>query len=300
MHPAPSVIIFTVLSGVGFGFLGALDLGLMPVQGGAALVAFGLAYLLAVAGLVASTFHLGNPQRALRAFTQWRTSWLSREGWASVAALAASAPVALAAAFRPGMMLAGHLPGLIAAAFCVLTILCTSMIYAQLRTVPRWHHWTTPVLFLAFAAAGGAILALPGPVAAAACLVSGGAMLLAFALGDGRFARQGQSPAAATGLGPRVRPFAPPHTSPNYVMREMIHHVGRKHARRLRLIALGLGAGLPALLMLVLPAGLLASALALIPHLAGALAQRWLFFAEAEHVVGHYYGRAADAARGTA
>lgn len=300
MHPAPSVILFTVLSGVGFGFLGALDLGLLPAEGGAALVAFGLACLLAVAGLVASTFHLGNPQRALRAFTQWRTSWLSREGWASVAALAASAPVALAAAFRPGMALAGHVPGLVAAALCVLSVICTSMIYAQLKTVPRWNHWTTPVLFLAFAAAGGAILALPGRAAAAVCLVLGGAMLLAFALGDGRFARQGQSLAAATGLGPRVRPFAPPHTSPNYVMREMIHQVGRKHARRLRLIALGLGAGLPALLMLALPSGPLASALALVPHLAGALAQRWLFFAEAEHVVGHYYGRAVDPARGGA
>lgn len=291
MHPAPSVILFTVLSGVGFGFLGALDLGLLPVQGVAALVAFGLAYGLAVAGLAASTFHLGNPQRALRAFSQWRTSWLSREGWASVAALAASAPVALAAAFRPDLALAGHLPGWIAAVLCVATILCTSMIYAQLKTVPRWHHWTTPLAFFAFALAGGTILALPGWIAALALVVLGGVMALAFTLGDGRFEREGQSLAAATGLGPRVRPFAPPHTSSNYVMREMIHQVGRKHAQKLRLIAVGLGAGLPALLMLALPAGPVASVLALVPHLIGAFAQRWLFFAEAEHVVSHYYGR---------
>ena len=74
MHPAPSVILFTVLSGVGFGFLCVLNLGLIHPTGLGGLVAFAIGYAFAVAGLLASTFHLGNPQRALRAFTQWRTS----------------------------------------------------------------------------------------------------------------------------------------------------------------------------------------------------------------------------------
>lgn len=286
MHPAPSVILFTVLSGAGFGFLFMLDAGVLLPTGLGALPAFGLAYGLAIMGLLASTFHLGNPQRALRAFSQWRTSWLSREGWASVATLAVSALVALGAVGGngPGLI------GVIGAALCLATILCTAMIYAQLKTVPRWNHWTTPLTFLAYAAAGGAILSGRGLLAAVACVILAVAIFLAFRLGDRQFAARGSSLSSATGLGPEVRPFAPPHTSPNYVMREMIHGVGRKHAQKLRLIALVLSALLPALLVL-LPGGLVITLLAFAVHLIGAFAQRWLFFAEAEHVVGHYYGR---------
>ena len=95
MHPAPSVILFTVLSGLGFGFLAFLGLGWPAPQGVSGFLAWGLGYGLAVGGLLASTFHLGNPQRALLAFTQWRTSWLSREAWVSVCALLVLAPMAL-------------------------------------------------------------------------------------------------------------------------------------------------------------------------------------------------------------
>jgi sulfite dehydrogenase (quinone) subunit SoeC len=293
MHPAPSVILFTVLSGLGFGFLFMLNIGLIQPHGTLALVAFGAGYVFAVAGLLASTFHLGNPQRALLAFTQWRTSWLSREGWASVAALLATAPVALAAAFWPEAQgFVGGPLGIIAALLCVATIFCTSMIYAQLKTVPRWNHWTTPVMFIAFAAAGGGILAGLGGFAALLCLTAGVAMIAAFALGDGRFADHGASLGSATGLGALgdMRVFMPAHTAGNYVMREMVHVVGRKHAKKLRIIAVLVGAALPALVLLVLPTGLISTLLALALHLTGAFAQRWLFFAEAEHVVSHYYG----------
>ena len=87
MNPAPSVILFTTLSGIGFGLLAFLGLGLPQVSGRLAFAFFFLAYLLSVGGLLASTFHLGHPERALKAFSQWRTSWLSREAWAAVSAL---------------------------------------------------------------------------------------------------------------------------------------------------------------------------------------------------------------------
>ena len=87
MHPAPSVILFTTLSGIGFGLLAFLGLGLPVVTGWLAFAFFAVAYLLAVGGLLASTFHLGHPERALKAFSQWQTSWLSREAWAAVGAL---------------------------------------------------------------------------------------------------------------------------------------------------------------------------------------------------------------------
>jgi len=99
MHPAPSLIIFTTLSGLSFGLLAWLGFGLKAPTGFAAIVFFGLAYGLAGIGLMAAAFHLGHPERALLAFTQWRSSWLSREAVLSAATLAVMAPHAAASAF---------------------------------------------------------------------------------------------------------------------------------------------------------------------------------------------------------
>lgn len=291
MNPAPSVILFTVLSGLGFGFLFFLGAGAIRPAGGAAFALWGLGYGLAVAGLVASTFHLGNPQRALLAFTQWRTSWLSREAWAAVATLLVLAPMALSDWLGLGLP---RVIGLAGAVLCAVTVLCTAMIYAQIRAVPRWSHPLTPALFLAFALAGGAILALPGMVAAFLCLGLAALLLVAFRIGDRQFAQRGATMGAATGLGGlgHVAVFELPHTGGNYLLREMIHVVGRKHAARLRQIAVACAGLAPAAALVLLPpAAALPLAVAL--HLAGAFAARWLFFAEAEHVVGLYYGQRA-------
>lgn len=288
MHPAPSVILFTVLSGLGFGFLGFLGWGALPVSGAAAFLAWGLGYGLAVAGLVASTFHLGNPQRALLAFTQWRTSWLSREGWAACLTLFALAPMALSDWLGLGWP-RGF--GMVGGAMAFATVLVTSMIYAQLRTVPRWNDWTTPVLFLTFAGAGGAVLAGQGALAALLCLALGAVQAFAFLRGDTRFKARGATLGSATGLGALGTPqvFELPHTGGNYLMREMIHVVGRRHAAKLRVIAVLFAALVPAALCALLPPAW-AVLPAAISHLIGAFAARWLFFAEAEHVVGLYYG----------
>ncbi|MDZ4095363.1 MAG: DmsC/YnfH family molybdoenzyme membrane anchor subunit, partial [Paracoccaceae bacterium] len=154
MHPAPSVIIFTVFSGLGFGFLTYLGAGALRPSGFAAFGLWGLGYGLAVAGLLASTFHLGNPGRAWRAFSQWRTSWLSREGWAAVATLIVLAPVALSDWLGLGWPRG---IGMVGAVLALATVFATSMIYAQLASVPRWNHWWVPLMFLAFALAGGAV-----------------------------------------------------------------------------------------------------------------------------------------------
>lgn len=289
MHPAPSVILFTTLSGAGFGTLALLGFGLVAPFGIEAVILWGAGYVLAVTGLLASTFHLGNPQRSLLAFTQWRTSWLSREGWAAVGALAMLAPAALAA------VLGGGLPpafGVTGAAVALFAVLCTGMIYAQLRTVPRWNHWTTPVLFLIYALAGGAMLVGLAYLALVLCFVLGVAQIVAWRLGDTRFAARGHTLGTATGLGAagRVRAFAPPHTGSNYLMREMIHVVGRRHAAKLRVVSLVLAALVPGGIVALLPESLVAHLLAFCLHLIGVLAARWLFFAEAEHVVGLYYG----------
>ncbi len=289
MHPAPSVIIFTTFSGLGFGLLAWLGLGLPTVTGWVACGFFALAYLLAVGGLAASAFHLGRPERALKAFTQWRTSWLSREAWVSVTTLI------VMATYGAGLVFFGvrwSALGWIGALLCLGTVLTTAMIYGSLRAVPRWNMALTPVLFLVLSLAGGALLAGQRVAAIWLLALAGVVQILTWVRGDDALARSGTDMASATGLGDtgRVRAFEPPHTGPNYLLREFAYQVGRRHARRLRVIAILLMAALP-IALLLLPLGHAVAAVAVLSHVVGVLVARWLFFAQAEHVVGLYYGK---------
>ncbi|MCR8825095.1 dimethyl sulfoxide reductase anchor subunit family protein [Pseudosulfitobacter koreensis] len=289
MHPAPSVIIFTTFSGLGFGLLAWLGLGFPDVTGWSAFAFFTIAYVCAVGGLMASAFHLGRPERALKAFTQWRTSWLSREAVTSVAALLVMGVYAIGTIFFDKAL---PLVGVIGAALSLLTVFTTSMIYAQLKTVPRWHTALTPVMFLALAIAGGALLAGEVTTAAVLLALAGVVVMATWLHGDGAFARSGTTLATATGLGSigTPRAFEPPHTGTNYLLREFVFVVGRKHGTKLRIIAFTLAIALPVILLLV-PFSHWLAAVAVLSHVAGVLVTRWLFFAQAEHVVGLYYGK---------
>lgn len=289
MNPAPSVIVFTTLSGLGFGFLALLGLGFVPVTGWPAFFHWGFGYGLAIAGLASSTLHLHHPERAWRAFSQWRSSWLSREGVAAVATLLVLAPQALSDWLEWGI---GRGFGMVGAIGCGITVFSTAMIYAQLKAVPRWNHWTIPAIYLAFAATGGLILIGAGIVAAAAAGILGILLIYGWKTGDQAFAKAGVSLGTATGLAKMGTPqvFEQAHTAGNYLLSEMIFIVARRHSRRLRTIALLCASILPALAVLTLPM-VWAIALGGLSHLVGAFAQRWLFFAEAEHVVGLYYGK---------
>jgi DMSO reductase anchor subunit len=280
MHPAPSLILFSSLSGLGLGLLAWL--AVLAPAGPQALWAFAPAFILAGGGFLASTTHLMRPSRALLAFTQWRSSWLSREAILAVVSLALAALHAALLVFRG----ASPAPlGWLAAALCLGAVLCTAMIYAQMRSIPRWRHWSTPALFLALALAGGALLLAPIAVVLSLLAVTLGIQIANWHHGGTAFARFGATMNSATGLQGQVRSFAPPHTGPNYLLREMIHVVGRRRAAQLRLLALLLAFALPAALLL-LDLRLLAAA----SHLLGVMASRWLFLAEAEHTVGLYYG----------
>lgn len=289
MHPAPSVILFTTFSGLGFGLLFWLGINPNPPAGWVAFVFFAIAYLGAVGGLLASTFHLGHPERALKAFSQWKTSWLSREGICAVATLL------IMALYGAGLVFfsAHWAPlGWLGALGALATVFTTSMIYAQLKTVPRWKHWTTPALFLLLSLGGGALLAGNVRFALPLLIIAGVLQAFAWFHGDGRFAASGTTMETATGLGHigTVRAFEPPHTGTNYLMKEFIHVVGRKHALQLRVIALVLGFVVP-VLMLLMTFHHWNALVAVVSHIAGVLALRWLFFAQAEHVVGLYYGK---------
>lgn len=289
MHPAPSVIIFNTFSGLGFGLLFWLGMGVLVPTGLSAFIWFTIAYLFAVGGLIASTFHLGHPERALKAFSQWRSSWLSREGVCAVFALL------VMALYGAGLVFAGTRLGLIGPIGGIASlgvVFTTSMIYTQMKTVPRWRHWTTPTMYLLLSLGGGALLASQVRIATVLLLLGGILQMFAWRVGDRRFARAGTSMASATGLGGigKVRAFEPPHTGTNYLMREFIHEVGRKHADQLRIIVIALAFLLP-IVLLLLPFNHVFATLAVLSHVIGVLALRWLFFAQAEHVVGLYYGK---------
>ncbi len=289
MHPAPSVIIFTTFSGLGFGLLFWLGLDATAPTGLSAFIWFAIAYASAVGGLLASTFHLGHPERALKAFSQWQTSWLSREGICAVFTLLVMGIYAAALVFANTQI---AILGWLGALGALGTVYTTSMIYAQLNTVPRWKHWTTPALFLTLSLGGGALLSGKVTITLILLIIAGALQFYAWVTGDTRLSESGTNMETATGLGHigKVRAFEPPHTGTNYLMREFIHQVGRKHAQQLRMISLGLGFVLPVVLLL-LPFNHIFAALAVLSHIAGVLTLRWLFFAQAEHVVGLYYGK---------
>ena len=289
MHPAPSIILYTVLSGLGFGLLAFLGLGIPGVIHWTAFGYFSIAYVLAVVGLMSSAFHLGNPQRARKAFTQWRSSWLSREAWLSVLTLS------IMALYGAGLVFFGSkwsLLGYLGSALSLATVFATSMIYGQLKTVPRWNSWTTPALFLVLSLSGGAMLAGQIILTLVLLVFVGLLQVVAWIMGDSRFKEAGSTQETATRLGDigTVRAFEPPHTGNNYLLREMVHVVGRKHAQTLRAVSLTLMVILPVIL-LSFGVSYATVGLSLISHIAGVLASRWLFFAEAEHVVGLYYGK---------
>ena len=310
MHPALSVIFFTTASGAGYGLLALLGiaaaLGLLPPHLALGLVGLGLALALISLGLMASSAHLGRPERAWRAFSQWRSSWLSREG---VAAVITYLP---AAAFALGWIVLGQLngwvaaAGLLAALGAVVTVAMTGMIYASLKPIAQWHTPFTVPAYLIFAAMTGltlfnALLQVFGPaptwpivLATLATLCGWGLKLAIWRHDAGKKDRP--TLGTATGLGEgKVRSVEWPHTERNYLLKEMGYRVARKHSVRLRLITQVLAFAVPvALFVIAFFAGgwiaLAASALAVPAQLAGMLTERWLFFAEATHTVTLYYG----------
>jgi sulfite dehydrogenase (quinone) subunit SoeC len=320
MHPALSVIFFTVASGAGFGMLALLGaaagLDAQATAPPVLICKFVIGLALTTVGLLASTFHLGRPERAWRAFSQWRSSWLSREGVLSV--LTYPAALALAAGWLGFLSTtAMRWAGMATAVLALATLVSTGMIYASLKAIPRWsNRWTLPG-YVALGLMSGALLlhaidrvAAAFAIEAVAVRLTGwiGLLLLFIAVAVKLaywWSIDHAAPRAtidsATGLvgrGP-VRQFESPHTAENYVMQEMGYRIARKHAKKLRRIALALGFIFPALLLLpslVIPGPIgaaLFALLAAVTALIGLFVERWLFFAEARHVVTLFYGAAA-------
>lgn len=310
MHPAFSVVFFTTATGAGYGLLALAGLfsalGLVPAERGLGAAVLGIALALVTAGLLSSTAHLTHPERAWRAFLQWRSSWLSREGVMSVVTYV---PAGL---FALGWVIFGRtdggvaVAGVLAALGAALTVATTGMIYASLKPIPAWHSRYTLPGYLIFAGMTGAtlltaLLHLFGADAQLAGIVAVVATAVGWAWKSAAWRHNDQlalpTAGAATGLGAgAVRSVEWPHTEENFVLKEMGYQIARKHAAKLRRIvhvgafALPLLLGLLALTTGGIVAGIAAVA-AVVLQAPSMLAERWLFFAEAKHVVTLYYGR---------
>jgi DMSO reductase anchor subunit len=306
MHPAPSIIFFTTASGLGYGLAALLGLGVLDPAAISTVIAYLVALALIAGGLLSSTLHLGNPQRAWRALSQWRSSWLSREGVMAILTFIPLVICAWATLFNRTYL---PIPGVIGALFCLVTVYCTAMIYASLKSVQAWNTRLTPACYLLFAGAGGTVLAtffaLCGkgsvrPLAFVAIVLIAAAWIAKLRWRDRMLtATPLSTPESATGLGSigSVALLERPHVTENYLTNEMGFKIARKHAAKLARIAFGLGGVVPALLLIaVLVAGqglvaTIASAIAVVAFVVGILVERWLFFAEARHAVMNYYGQ---------
>ena len=152
MHPASSVIFFTTASGAGYGLLVLLGLfavfDWVPMNAPFNLVVITLALVLITAGLLSSTAHLGHPERAWRALSQWRSSWLSREGVFAIITYIPASIFWLAGCFPNFMSDTWEFWGLAAAVCSIITVFCTAQIYASLKTIPRWNTMFVPLTYL--------------------------------------------------------------------------------------------------------------------------------------------------------
>ncbi|MEM7303112.1 MAG: DmsC/YnfH family molybdoenzyme membrane anchor subunit [Pseudomonadota bacterium] len=305
MHPAFSVILFTTLSGLGYGLAIMLSLGLLPPEYVSVKIGYFLALVLITAGLLSSTLHLGNPQRAWRAFSQWRSSWLSREG---VLAVITYIPLTLQAflvifhdEFLPEL-------GWLIVLLCLATVYCTGMIYASLKSVATWHTPLTPLNYVLFSLASGGLFFLLFASFSVSIETTGfvlvAMLVIAAWTAKWRWAERARETgmgtstlASATGLGDlgKVRLLERPHVTENYLTNEMGFRVGRKHAGLLWRIALLSGFVVPVLAIAFSMPGVLDNHaglllfIGMLSMMIGLIVERWLFFATAKHVVSLYY-----------
>lgn len=308
MHPAFSVIFLTTLIGVAQGLFLALyagelgaTFGWLPAQPARFYVLGSvLALSFLIAGLGASFFHLGRPERAWRTAAMWRTSWLSREVIVLPAFMAAvSAYGVLHYTGRPATVTAGA----VAVALCIALFVCTGMIYACLRFLQEWATPLTILNFTLLGAASGFTLAAGYAWIEAQDLVSmyawGAVVLTLLAFGGRtaslvRNARIRPRSTLQTAIGikhPQIVQKAQGFMGGSFNTREFFHGRTVAVVRTVKWCFLLLVFPVPVVLLLAgaLSGSAVLTASAFPVQYAGLLAERWFFFAQARHPQNLYY-----------
>lgn len=307
MHPAFSVIFFTVTSGAGYGLFAitALYQALAAQQvmsSGQVLVSCAIALFLITIGLISSTFHLANPKNAWRAFSRVRTSWLAREGLLAILFY----PIAAGYLYLVWQDMQGvgmNATAILAAVWAVVTIFSTGMIYACLKTIRQWNNALTPVNYIMLGVMLGSIIFViiasigegmsQGVITTSAYLIAIAAvskLVYFFWIG----APAGSTINTATSFtNNMVRLLDVGHTAGTFLTDEFGFEVARTRLLALRWMVAVFAFVVPALMVwLSLASGpvTIAYVVALLSAFGGVLTERWLFFAEARHVVNLYHG----------
>ncbi len=308
MNPPFSAIFLTTLIGAGQGLflmLFGAEVLLGPVatlpQARLFLAIGSLVSLtLTAGGLIASFFHLGQPQRAWRGMAMWRTSWLAREGIAL--------PLFMAGVFAYGLIqwfdLGGSLViGALTAIVCLVLYVCTGMIYVSIRFIQEWSTPLTLVNYLLLGCASGATLAtvlaafgapglvIPFAILAAVFKVAGLLTRSASLLRNARLKPRSTLQSAIGIKHPRIVQKAQGFMGGSFNTREFFHQRAPQFLRSVKWFFLLMAFVLP-LLLLVLGVtqgspGLML--LAFVTQYIGLVAERWFFFAQANHPQNLYY-----------
>ena len=289
MHPAPSIILFTVLSGFGFGLTSIVGLlqFLNQISMVDIIIFSSMGLFFSTIGLISSFFHLAKKKNAIKSMSQWQTSWLSREAISSIFCLSIVVGN-IGWIFVQNMYISEV--GIILFLLSLITVFTTSMIYAQLKTVPSWNNMLTPTLFIFAALAGGSIL-ITDHASLVLLLIFAVLQVLFWYIADRSFIDIETTVGTALGFSKNedIRAFDAAHTNRNYLLNEMVYKVARKHAVKIRYISFFAAFVLPMSLILIFPGNFSVSVLIIASHLVGIYFSRWLFFAEAKHSVSFYY-----------
>lgn len=322
MHPAFSVIFLTTLIGVAQGLFLALFTGqmfthfkLMPEQSDPNFYIIGsfLAVVLLILGLVSSMFHLGHPERAWRSATMWRTSWLSREVIVLPAVIVGVATYGTAHYFdltyalfeTPGgtSIDATIILGLITTVLTYALFVATGMIYACMRFLQEWHSPLTVINFILLGTASGFTLAtllsawlnteLTDFYAtwAITFIVLAFFSRLASVMRNKNITPKSDLRSAIGIRHPGVVQITQGFLGGSFNTREYFHGATKIFVRNIKYIFFILVFFVP-LILLVISLGnkgyMLLLATVLIQYL-GLIAERWYFFADANHPQNLYY-----------
>jgi len=311
MKPDRAVIYFTVCSGTGYGMIISLLFLIfnneLYIDFNSKIVISALSFFLISSGLIASTIHLGHPIRAWRALSQWRSSWLSREG---VAAILTFAPLTLFYFF----WIFNNKPELIfiflsiSSFLSIITVFCTAKIYSSLKSIPSWHNPLVPIIYILNSLVLGLIINFTilfnfgikiniiANLILILCLVTLLIKLL-YWYSIRKPARSNIS--TATGLGSKTNTnfFEGPHTGKNFLTSEMINKIKNSKSFILRLTFCIFTYVTPANYILELPYLVVSDyvisfTLIIITIIAviGMFIERYLFFIDSKHTVSLFYG----------
>ena len=308
MHPSKSIIFFTVISGTGYGIFIGLLFNILFIE-----ISYSLNYklfislvsfLMIVLGLLSSTLHLGHPERAWRAFSQWKSSWLSREGLVSVITFF---PMVLFYYFWINNINGYVFLLIILCIFSLLTIFCTGQMYATLKTIPSWNNSLVTPIYIFNGITVGSLFVYSinfyfnyNIFLYEKFIIITIILNLLLKISYWILIRQKTDTNIQTAVGIKSKDisfFEGPHTGKNYLTTEMINKSNNKNNNFLRLTFCILTFIIP-LYMINQYSTLIADQFILklsmifvfILALVGMIIERYLFFIQSKHVVGLYYG----------